>query len=219
MNVMRPRTSSLSMVVLLLAACGDGTDPTPSIGPSVEPSGAARELTESNVPLPPGRYTRVGFEPRLTFDLGEGWRPVQLLDGFFDVQVDETIGTPDVIAVQFATVMGVYGSDGATGTDDPNAAVRLVRGNAALEVLGSSESRIGGLAGAVVEVENTGTAHASVLEVSPGPLGIDPARRLWIAFLPTQRGLLAVMVGGSAERWREALGAAEPVLESVRIRP
>ncbi|HEX7172557.1 MAG TPA: hypothetical protein VF365_08120 [Candidatus Limnocylindria bacterium] len=208
------------MVVLLLAACGDGADPTPWTGPSVEPSGAARELTESNVPLPPGQYTRVGFEPRLTFELGAGWRPVQLLDGFFDVQVDETIGTPDVIAVQFATVMGVYGSDGATGTDGPDAAVQLVRGNAALEVLGSSESRIGGLAGAVVEVENTGTAHASVLEASPGPLGIDPARRLWIAFLPTERGrLLAVMVGGSAERWSEALEAAEPVLESVRIRP
>jgi hypothetical protein len=27
----------------------------------------------------------------------------------------------------------------------------------------------------------------------------------------------AIMVGGSAERWDEALAAAEPVLESIRI--
>jgi microcompartment protein CcmL/EutN len=53
--------------------------------------------------------------------------------------------------------------------------------------------------------------------VPPGPLGIDPGRRLWVAFLDTPDGLLAVMVGGSVAEWQAALDAAEPVLESVRI--
>jgi hypothetical protein len=53
--------------------------------------------------------------------------------------------------------------------------------------------------------------------VPPGALGIDPGRRLWIAFFDTPDGLLAIMVGGSVARWDDALAAAEPVLESVQI--
>ncbi len=81
----------------------------------------------------------------------------------------------------------------------------------------SSESRIGGLTGSQVTVENAGDAHAQVMQVPPGALGIDPGRRLWIAFFDTPDGLLAIMVGGSVARWDDALAAAEPVLESVRI--
>ena len=68
-------------------------------------------------------------------------------------------------------------------------------------------------------VENSGDAHATVMVVPPGPLGIDPARRLWIAFFDTPDGLLAIMVGGSVADWQDALDAAEPVLESVQIGP
>ena len=53
--------------------------------------------------------------------------------------------------------------------------------------------------------------------VPPGPLGIDPGRRLWVAFLDTPDGLMAVMVGGSAAEWHEAMDVAEPVLESIQI--
>jgi hypothetical protein len=66
-------------------------------------------------------------------------------------------------------------------------------------------------------VENAGEAHARVLEVPPGPLGIDPGRRLWVAFFDTDDGLLAIMIGGSFAEWQSALAAAEPVLESIRI--
>jgi hypothetical protein len=55
------------------------------------------------------------------------------------------------------------------------------------------------------------------MSVPPGPLGIDPDRRLWVAFVDTSEGLLAVMVGGSVARWDEALATAEPVLESITI--
>ena len=93
----------------------------------------------------------------------------------------------------------------------------IVAGNDALEVVETSASSIGGLDGSQITVENSGAAHASVLQVPPGPLGIDPGRRLWIAFFDTDAGVLAIMVGGSTERWDDALSAAEPVLESVVI--
>lgn len=48
-------------------------------------------------------------------------------------------------------------------------------------------------------------------------MSISPGRRLWIAFLDTPDGLLAIMVGGSVATWDEALAVAEPVLESVTI--
>ena len=56
------------------------------------------------------------------------------------------------------------------------------------------------------------------MQTPPGALRIDPGR-LWMAFFDTPDGLLAIMVGGSVATWDEALGAAEPVLESVRIGP
>jgi hypothetical protein len=48
-------------------------------------------------------------------------------------------------------------------------------------------------------------------------LGIDPGRRLWIAFFDTDQGVLSVMVGGSIEQWQSALSEAEPVLESIVV--
>lgn len=156
-----------------------------------EPSASddrAAELTATTEPLEPGRWTRRAFTPAITIELDEGWRAVQLLDGFFDVQ-----------------------------QQDPDEAVELLGANADLTVLETSESRIGGLTGAQVTVDNAGDAHAEVIDVPPGPLGIDPGRRLWIAFFETDDGLLAIMVGGSIERWDEALLTAEPVLESVRF--
>jgi hypothetical protein len=104
-----------------------------------------------------------------------------------------------------------------TDLADAAAAAAAMETADGLTVVETSESRMDGLVGRQVTVENTGDAHATVLDVPPGPLGIDPGRRLWIAFFDTDAGLLAIMVGGSIERWDEALLAAEPVLESVTI--
>jgi hypothetical protein len=176
------------------------------------------ELTTSPDPLPAGTYARTGFEPQITFELDGSWSGVQLLDGFFDVQ--QNVGSPDVIAVQFGLPSAVYGAGGASVavTTAAEAAAALAE-NPALEILGQNGSGTGGLEGIATEVENAGDAHVGVLVVAPGPLGIDPGRRLWIAFLDSADGLVAVMVGGSAARWDEALAVAEPVLDSVRIGP
>ncbi len=173
------------------------------------------ELEVTGEALRAGRYTHPRFEPRITLELDGEWQAVQDIDGFFDVQQD--VGSPHVIAVQFARPLGVYAERDAVEPDSAAHAVELLGENPNLEIVETSPSRIGGLEGSQVTVENVGEPHTHVLHLGAGGLGIDEGRRLWIAFFDTDDGLLAVMVGGSAERWDEALAAAEPVLESIEI--
>ncbi len=191
-----------------------------STPPSSTPSGpAAAELPgDASVDLAPGRYTRAGFAPRLTFEVGTGWRAVQVQQGFFDIQQD--VGSPDVIAVQFARPDGLYGAGGdLVESTTAEAAAATIQANPALTILDASESRMSGLDGFVIEAENPASASgpAQVLSVPPGALSIDPARRLWIAVFDTPDGIVAILVGGSIAKWDEALAAAEPVLETVTI--
>ena len=212
-------------LVLVLAGCSaSGPQPEFTTVPTSEaPSGSTtatgivsvNELEATADPLPAGTYIRTSFEPPITITLDDGWRAVQLFDGFFDVQ--QRVGTPDVIAIQFARPLGIVGADGDDLPQSSEAAVERVRTNPGLSVVESSSSLIGGLSGHQITVENSGAGHASILEVSVGQLGIDPARRLWMAFFDTDAGLLAIMVGGATDSWDEALATAEPVLESIRL--
>ena len=212
------------VLAVLLAACSQAdaspssasaSEAAPSATPEPPSEADVADLIDTGQPLEAGRYTRTGFEPRIELELDGTWQAVQLFEGFFDVQQD--VGTPDVIAVQFAKPGRIDGTDGSAEPADAAEAVELVGANPDLTVIERSDSRIGGLSGHQVTVANEGEAHARILLVPPGPLGIDPGRRLWIAFFDTDAGLLAIMVGGSTERWNETLAAAEPVLESVVI--
>lgn len=225
-----PHTARIAASLLLTAAvvvgCSatDRTDtaqPTQSASASASadaggPTDGVTELRSTAEPLPPGDYVRSSFVPPVALTLTDGWRAVQLFDGFFDVQQD--VGSPDVIALQFARPTTVYGP-GGQGVEATTAkeAAEALRNNEAFEVFGDNEARVGGLEGRVIEIENAGDVHATVMVVPPGPLGIDPGRRLWVAFLDSPDGLLAVMVGGSVAEWQAAMDAAEPVLESVQI--
>jgi hypothetical protein len=182
---------------------------------SEDPEIAELEATGDN--LSPGLYTRSSFEPPIRLELDGSWEAVQLADGFFDVQ--KMAGTPDVIAVQFANVIGIVGATDVVEPENAATAVVTLRENEALTVLETSSSRLGGLAGSQVTIENQSDGHAGVLEVPPGLLGIDPGRRLWIALFDTDQGLLAVMIGGSVGQWELALSEAEPVLESIVVGP
>ena len=177
--------------------------------------GHVRELTASPAPLPPGTYARAAFKPAVTLQLDEGWTSVNRFDDFFDVQQD--VGSPDVIAVQLARPSGVVGRSGVQPVRTPREAGDVLSANPGLTLGASSESRIGGLEGQVFEVENRTGGHVGILALGPGTLGIDPGRKLWIAFLAAPDGLVAVMVGGSVKKWNEALAAAEPILESIRF--
>ena len=197
-----------------VAGCGASA---PSESASEVPSGPeATELAATGEPLEAGTYTRAGFEPAITIELDGSWQAVQLGQGFFDVQQD--VGTADVIAVQFARPSAIFGADGTSdAVDSAEDAAELLEANPHLVIVESSGSRMSGLDGSQVTVENAGEAHARVMQVPPGALGIDPGRRLWIAFFDTSEGLLAIMVGGSVAEWQAALDAAEPVLESIEI--
>lgn len=191
----------------------------PTAPPSSPPAAAATspiDLRPTSGTLPPGTYTRSDFRPPLTFELGDGWSVGSITPGFFDVQ--QQSGTPDVIAVQFALVSNIVGADGATvEATSADAAVAAIKENPGIVLLGESESRLGGQTGTVVEVENRGPAHAPILDVPAGRLGIDADRRLWIALFDAPEGVLAVMVGGSTADWEHALTVAEPVLEAIVI--
>ena len=186
----------------------------PSASASVSASASAQALTSGD--LAPGAYTRPEFEPRVTFTVDEGWTAGTLATGFFDIQ--QQPATPDVIAVQFARVDGVVGDAGAlVDVPDAQEAVDTIKSNPGLQVVGESESLLGGKAGVVMEVQNTSGSHTQILQVPPGRLGIDSGRQLWIALFDASDGLLAVMVGGSIDDWDHALAVAEPVLESIVI--
>jgi hypothetical protein len=175
-----------------------------------------RELTRGFEELEPGRYTKPGFLPPITLDLEAGWFAGTVTDGFFDIQRDRN--GPDVIAVQFGRVEGVVGADGRNVAASSAAdAASAIAENPGLEVLGESGSRLGGLTGFNLEVENTSGRHTGIVDVPVGRLGIDTGRRLWISLFDTTDGVLAVMVGGSVAKWARALGFAEPVLESIVI--
>lgn len=198
---------------MTIAACGAPAEVPTTTTTFVE---EIMELAASNEPLVPGVYTRSDFAPQVTFEVVGEWYAVQRVAGFFDIQRD--VGSPDVIAVQFANVSEVYDTDGsAVAPDDAAGATAIIESNSDLVVLGKSGSVIDGREGSVVEVENAGTTHVQVLKVPAGALGIDPGRRLWIALFDSDDGIFGILVGGSVERWEEALLAAEPVLETVTI--
>ena len=176
------------------------------------------EVTGTTGELAPGRYTRGGFEPRITFELDGPWHAVSALHGFFDVQQD--VGSPDVIAVQFGLPTEVAaGPRQAVPITTAEAAVSALKANGRLVTVESSSSRIGGLTGFQITVENPADQADTtpVVRVTPGVLQIAPGRRLWCAFFDTPQGVLVIMVGGSVAKWDAALAAAEPVLESMTI--
>jgi hypothetical protein len=216
----------LPVVAVIAAACAPA--PSPSGSPAASHTAAVVSPLPSTItdpvlvlgagpdPLRAGTYRKPGFEPPISFAVDDGWFAGNVTDGFFDVQ--QEVGTPDVIAVQFAHVDGVAGSAASiVPATTASAAVKAIHDNPALTVVDESASRMSGFDGLNVIVENRGTAPASVMRVSTGTLSIDPGRKLWISLFDTADGLLAVMVGGSVADWDRTLTVAEPVLESVVI--
>jgi hypothetical protein len=170
-------------------------------------------------PLAPGTYTRAEFTPRVTFDVGTNqagfWFGTQLFDGFFDIQHD--VGSPDVIAVQFARPSAAFG---ANGTEIPltraSDAVASLKANPTVIMLETGPSTIDGRDAHEITVEyRSGTAN--LLLVPPGPVSILVGRRLRMAFIDTSDGVVAILIGGSVANWQAALDAAKPILDSIHI--
>ncbi len=141
------------VLLIMLAGCArSGQPPTSTAQPQATTTVAMSPATSSDEPeiaelaatgenLPPGLYTRSNFEPPIRLELDGSWEAVQIADGFFDVQ--KLAGTPDVIAVQFANVMGVVGATGVVEPDNAADAVDILGENQNLSVIETSSSRLG----------------------------------------------------------------------------
>ena len=213
------RIGLLAGIALVLAACGNMLNPegrTATPSPSPLASGVANINDTGEGTLAPGRYTRHDFAPRVTFEVDDQWAGRQVFEGYFTIQQGDE-EDPDVIAVQFARPIAVHGADGRVEPTDAADAVAILETNPDLDVVETSSSQMGGLEGSQITIENSGSAGVNFMELPRGTISLNPERRLWIAFFDTDEGLLAIMVGGSIERWDEALAAAEPVLDSVDI--
>jgi hypothetical protein len=191
----------------------EGRTATPT--PSPLPSGVTN-INRSENQLAPGLYTRHDFAPRVIFELDGPWYGRQVYDGFFDVQQGDA-SDPHVIAIQFARPDALYGANGGDEPADAADAVAILETNPDLVTIETSSSQMGGLDGSQITIENNGDSSPQIMDLPPGTIALLPDRRLWIAFFDTDDGLLAIMVGGSIERWDEALATAEPVLDSVEI--
>ena len=141
--------------VLLLTACGNMLNPegkTATPSPSPLPSGVAN-IVASDEALPPGRYARHDFAPRVTFDLEGPWFGRQVYEGFFDIQQGDA-DSPDVVAVQFGRPIAIYGADGAEEPTDAADAAAILETNPDLVIVETSTSEMGGLEGSQITVEN-----------------------------------------------------------------
>lgn len=162
--------------------------------------------------LAPGRYTRAEFTPRVTFEVGTGWTAEQVAEGFFDVQ--QNVGSLDVIAVQFGNV---------AGHSSAAAALAALQAQQHLHVTDPEIVEAGGRRAARVVVETTDPRDSQppifrpVLSVTAGPIGIASARRLQLTLLDTPHGVLALLVGGSIAAWERTMQIAMPVVESVEF--
>ena len=176
------------------------------------------DIADAQDPLVPGRYTRSSFRPALTFDVGAGWSLGSSFEGSITIAQG---GGSDVMWVQFAKPDSLSGADGSLVTlRAASDAEEILRGNTALTVLEASESRVGGLTGFQVTIENTSGAVVQVSMAKPSVVQlISDGQRLWMAFFDTPDGVLAIIVAGSIAGWDAALSTAEPVLDSVVIQP
>jgi hypothetical protein len=213
------RRIALVASLALLAACGNMLNPegkTATPSPSPLPSGVGNINETGEATLSPGRYTRHDFAPRVTFTVDEEWAGRQVFEGYFTIQRGSA-DDPNVIAVQFARPLSIHGSDGAQEPADAADAVAILESSSELETVETSSSRMGGLEGSQITIENAGEEAVNFMGLPRGTIALTPDRRLWLAFFDTDEGLLAIMVGGSIDEWDEALAVAEPVLDSIEI--
>jgi hypothetical protein len=210
------RHAAALAVLLVLVGCATAPSDSPSVETTAvtepSPSDSVTALRAAGQGLAAGRYTRDGFEPPITFAVDDGWTAEQVASGFFDIQDDP--GSLDVVAVQFANVVGDASADEL---------VAEIRANPQLTVSEPESVAVGGLEGTRVVVETTDLPETDppvfrpVLVVGAGPLSIASARRLQVNLFDTSTGVLAILVGGSIAEWDRALAMSGPVLDSVTI--
>jgi hypothetical protein len=201
-------------VALQLGPRSQGPTPAPSAAPTL----AAVFVPPPVEKLPPGdRYTMPDFLPRITFEVeARGWVTYEWGKGFLH------LSTHDGLSLQFVRPTGVYG----VGSEPVPAltsaeAVEALSSIVAGRVVVASDSRIDGHTGKVVEVEHDERSMDSIaiLQTPPDSVGVwvVPGRHLWVAFIDTPDGLLAIVVNVETAAVDRDMALVEPILESVTI--
>ena len=206
---MRGLLVAVSIVAVMAAGCGSAPPPgtpateQPTAPPSMSPS-AAREIPADTADLAPGRYARADAVPGVTFEVEDGWSSGMVGDG----RIEILRGVGDGQVVVTLAVVNVESAD---------AAARTVQATAGISVLASSDSRMSGLTGPNLELENTSDTRFDVPPSSSGVIELEPGERAWLSLFDTADGVLAIAVISDAAVWDAALLAVEPFLESVVI--
>ena len=208
---MRGQLVAAGIVAVLALGCSSARSSTtpvtqqPTAPPSTSPS-AAHELPDDPGVLAPGRYAPIDAVTGVTFEVEEGWSSGTVGNGWFELQRE--MGDDDVM-VRIAIV----------GVESADAAARAVEATPGITVLASSDSRMSGLTGPNLELENTADTRIELLPDPPGVIDLDPGQRMWLSVFDTSDGVLAISVVSDAAVWDSALLAVEPFLESVVIAP
>ncbi|MEO5704835.1 MAG: hypothetical protein ABIZ52_08850 [Candidatus Limnocylindrales bacterium] len=180
------------------------------------PTAGPLELEVDDLALQAGTYTRTGFEPAITLGLDGAWWAVVVEDSVLWLRHGPD--APDVVTVQILRPDWAY-APGAIAVQDLDAqlVVDTIQANDLLVEIESSTSRIGGLEGLEITVENPTKDDAWILHAPIGDLKVPAGHRSWMAFFDTPDGVVAILVGGPISGWDAALALAEPLLESIRF--
>jgi hypothetical protein len=207
--MMSPRRHAAYLLVIALTACSSASDSDRS-APSPAPSGS-REIQGEGAALTPGRYTFSPFEPRVTFEVGEGFEGGHTNAEFFDVFHGETS------ALAFASPSFVTARAGGrleTADASPEEVVAALRAGNGLEDVRTATMTIG--TEIVDAVEGRGRKDGFPFFGGPGgEFGIVKGDGYRIAPLEVEGKLVLVMQLATEPPFERAFAATDPILPTI----
>jgi hypothetical protein len=207
----RWRIVAVSIAALVASACGGSSAPSAVETPTAArpaPSASVREIQGDGAQLEPGTYTFSAFEPRVRFDLGNGWSGGHTNPRFFDAWRGQEF------SVVFARPDYVVGKDGAR-LEDMSQADRV------LTVLGGRPAAKPGPAMTVGQVSRPSVA----LDADSGLLfgsgsdrfSVDAGTRLRITTVQVQNQAVLIMLWSLHGDLESHLPVAQELLRTVRF--
>jgi hypothetical protein len=228
-----------SVAALALAACTGGTAPpasrtprstaagsTPSAAASpsasavpsepapTEPgpgASAEQDIVGDGAELDPGVYTWAGFEPHVTFELGDGWEGGHTHDDFFDVWNEAYVAF-----MRPRSLVQDAGKRIDARTLDPAATIRAIAGRTGVKASKPFRTAVGGAVGLGVDVTADGDVPLFLLLGETNAVPVPAGWRL--RYRAVDVGGVTVLVATGSEPGpvdRAAVRRAEDVVHTV----
>lgn len=207
-----PSRCAAFLLVIALTACSNAPDTNGTASPGPAPSGP-REIEGEGAALAPGRYTFSPFEPRVTFEVGEGFEGGHTNAEFFDVFHGETS------ALAFASPSFVTSRSGdrldTAGASPEEMLAALSAGNG-LEDVREVTMTVG--SETVAAVEGRGRKDGFPLFGGPGgEFGTVEGDGYRIAPLVVDGKLVLVMQLATKPPFERVFAATDPVLPTIEF--